>query len=200
MVGYGSRENFEVGRPFEDANYLALREGLQIVICQKQELSNNHIFMTPKASEKTKFIPSKEGKKVVEKYGPINRENTEHVSVIEDYLSIPGKDRKFWKEMKEEKIFYMWAIEGGPRKFFEGANKMLLWVLRVYELPFTLTKEEDYGALGRTYKIFEDKGSLEKLVKIINLYESDELDAVIESNEEFYERKKKIKEIIDKHR
>jgi len=191
------KDRFEIGRSFEDANYLALKKGLQIVICEKKRKSNDYIFMTPKASRKGSFKESLEGKEVVNKHGhEIDRKKTNLVSRIDDYLPIPGKNRNFWKEIKEKKIFYMWDIEEGPMKFFEDANNMLFWVLRVYETPFYLSKNDDYEHGPRGNNNIIDPKIHEKLK---NLYDKDELEPVIESDEEFYERKEKIKEIIDRH-
>ena len=52
------KDRFESGRSFEDANYLALKKGLQIVICEKKKKSNDYIFMTPKASGGGKYKES----------------------------------------------------------------------------------------------------------------------------------------------
>ena len=81
-------------------------------------------------------------------------------------------------------------------KFFEDGNNMLFWVLRVYKTPFYLLKNQDYehGPMGNNY--MKEPKTHKKLKK---LYDEGELEPVIESDEKFFERKQKIKEIIDRH-
>jgi predicted type IV restriction endonuclease len=188
-----STENFSWGISDEVINIKALQNGKQIILCKTQEKKNNYIFLLPKTSFKSDFTPSEIGRKLM--VGPIEKETTKYVAKIE-YLSIPGKDKKFWQELYEEQEFNLWVIDEGPWKYFtrSSKHKMLLWIFRVYEMPFEIKVGMDFTRHMTSAKL-TNQGTLKR---IQSGFDNSEFTAVL-TDDEFEKRKKKITEIARKY-
>jgi hypothetical protein len=125
-----SKEDFGVGFSDEIINVNALQEGRQIISC-KTYLGNKYIFLLHKIAA-SKYIPSEEGRKYE---NPPAKHGITNLIAETQFLSIPGRNEEFWKELYMANEFDLWKITE-PLRFFANAQNMYLWILRVYKMPF----------------------------------------------------------------
>lgn len=187
-------ENFSTGISDEVINIIALQQGKQIILCKSHEKPNNYIFLLPKTTNKSDFEPSEKGWKMMSEI--IDKDTCKYVAEIE-YLPIPGKNKNFWQELYNEGEFELWDIERGPYKYFTRSSrkKMLLWIFRVYEMPFEISKNVDFKRQPHgSAKII----NTEKLKKIQDWFDEGKFSSV-QRDDEFEKRKKKIREIARKY-
>lgn len=189
-----STENFSMGISDEVINIRALRQGKQIILCKTNEKTNDHIFLLPKTSFQSHFEPSEIGRKLMD--DPIENDTTKYIAKIK-YLLIPGKNRGFWEKLYNEGEFNLWNIDNGPLRYFNRSkrSKMLLWILRVYEMPFEIKVESDFNRGPRGNASISN---LETLKRIQSGFDNDEFRPVL-TDDEFERRKKKITEIARKY-
>jgi hypothetical protein len=185
--------NFSLGISDEVINIKALQNGIQIILCKTHEKANHYIFLIPKTSYQSDFEPSERGKQLMK--DSIDKDTTKYVAKIE-YLPIPGKNKKFWQELYNEKEFDIWNPDQ-PYKYFSRSkkSKMLLWILRVFEMPFEIRIGKDFSRepMGNA-KI----SNSETLKRIQSGFDKGEFKPVQE-DDEFERRKKKIMEIARKY-
>lgn len=157
-----SPDDFSMGVVDEVINIRALRAGEQIVLCKTYRKSNNRIFLLPKVSFASDFEPSEFAEPFLAE--PVRRDVTRHVAEIE-YLSVPGESRAFWEELFKLGEFNLWDVDEGPLVYFEGVEdkRALLWILRVYELPFRLAEGEDFERGRRGTASITNDESLRKI-------------------------------------
>lgn len=188
-------EDFEMGISDEVINIRALEQGKQIVICRSQKKSNNHIFLIPKVSFDSGFVPSENGRKLM--YNPIEKDTTQYIAEIIEYLPVPGTNRKFWEDLYNEKEFNLWEIDNGPLKFFKESsrNQMFLWIFRVYEMSFKISVDKDFE---RSTMNNARICNLDTIKKIQSGFLNKEFKPIL-TDEEFESRKKKILELTKKY-
>lgn len=138
-----SNENFSMGIADEVINIRALQQGKQIVLCKTRRRHNNYVFIISKNNFDSDYQPSEFGREL--EYLPINSNICSYVAKLE-YLTIPGRNRKFWEELYKMGEFNLWKIDEGPFRYFEGVspNRMLFWIIRVYKMPFEIREGEDF--------------------------------------------------------
>jgi len=185
--------DFAKGISDEVINIRALWQGKQIVLCKAYEKTNNRIFLLPKTTFEGAFTPSEEGRKLMPGF---IETNIKYVAEIDEYLPIPGKNRKFWEELYNEGEFNLWVIDKGPLLFFGRSqrNEMLLWILRVYEMPFELEANKDFERGPRGNNRMKE----EALGKIQTEFSNSKFEPVL-TDDDFKRRKKKITEIAHRY-
>ncbi len=188
-------EDFEMGISDEVINIRALEQGKQLVICRSQKKSNNHIFLIPKVSFDSDFVPSENDRKLM--YNPIEKDITQYIAEIVEYLPVPGTNKKFWEELYNEQEFNLWEIDNGPLKFFKESsrNQTFLWIFRVYEMSFKISVGKDFERFT-----MNNAGicNLDTLKKIQSGFSNGEFKPVL-TVEEFENRKKKILGLAKKY-
>jgi hypothetical protein len=189
------KKRFLMGISDEVINIRALQTGKQIVSCKTHKKNNPYIFLVAKGSFKSDFEPSEEGHKLM--HEPIVESDiSRHVAKIE-YLSIPGKNRNFWQELYDGQEFNLWSIDSGPLMYFNRSkkNKMLLWIFRVYEMPFEIKVKVDFKPPHMNNTSIHKPATLEKIQVG---FDNGEFTPVI-SDADFERRTTRIKEIADKY-
>lgn len=190
-----NKERFLMGISDEVINIRALQTGKQIVLGKTDKKSNPYIFLVAKRSFKSDFKPSEAGHKLM--HEPIVESDiSRHVAKIE-YLSIPGKNRNFWQELYDEQEFNLWSIDSGPLMYFNRSkkNKMLLWIFRVYEMPFEIKVKEDFKPPHMNNTSIHKPSTLEKIQVGFGNGEF----APVISDADFERRTRRIKGIADKY-
>lgn len=185
--------DFSMGISDEVINIRALQQGKQISLCKTHEKTNNYVFLVPKSSFESDFEPSEIGRKLMG--GHIGEDTTKYVAKIEYLHNIPGKSKGFWQDLYDEKEFNLWDIEKGPWEYFDRSKrqKMILWIFRVYEMPFEIKVKEDFTRHMLNSHII----NLETLKRIQSGFNNGEFRPVLTDNE-FERRKNKIMEIARK--
>jgi len=186
-------EKFSQGISDEVINILAIYKGKQIILCKSYEKKNPYIFLLPKTSIISDFTPSPIGNQYLEQ--SYSSDYCEYVANIQ-YLKIPGRNRDFWKALYEIEEFNLWKIDEGPYKYFTRSSKkkMLLWVFKVYKMPFKMYKNKDFSIHMGNAKI----ENFETLKRMQDGFKNKEFKQIINDNI-FIERKNKIEEIIRKY-
>lgn len=189
-------EKFSMGISDEVINIRALQNGKQIILCKTTERSSHYIFLVAKSSFTSDFKPSEEGRKLMHK-PIIESEIIRHVAKI-DYLPIPGRNRDFWQELYDGQEFNLWSIDSGPLKYFSRSqkNKMLLWIFRVYKMPFEMKTKVDFNPPRMNNTTICNPDTLKR---IQSGFDNGEFTPVI-SSADFERRAARIKEIADKYR
>jgi len=185
---------FYEGIAVEWINIIALQQGLQIILCKKHEKKNKYIFLIPKTSFKSNFEPSKTGLRLMRT--PISIDYCKYVAKIE-YLLVPGRNKNFLQELYDQDEFKLWDIDMGPYKYFNSNRnrKMLLWFLRVYEMPFVIKEGSDFIRQPRgNCKIINSV----TLKKIQSSFSEGKFSPVL-PDDEFKKRTNKIREIAQKY-
>lgn len=198
MKNYESREkisatDFSMGIADEVINIRELQKGNQIIICRNNKKSNDFVFLLPKTTFKSKFKPSEKGRMLMN--GLIECNTTKYIAKIE-YLSVPGNVKGFWQDLYDEEEFDLWDIEGGPFKYFNESKKseMLVWIFRVYEIPFEIKINEDFRPPHMLNSSIINPNILKK---IQSGFKNGDFTPVL-NEDEFERRKKKITQIADK--
>lgn len=191
------KKKFSMGISDEVINIRALQNGKQIILCKAHEKSTRYIFLVAKKSFKSKYKESVEGLKL--KFSPIVESDiTRHVAKIE-YLTIPGNKSSFWQELYDEQEFNLWSIDSGPLQYFNSqqkSHKMLLWIFRVYKMPFEITAKVDFNPpyMNNTRICNQDT-----LKRIQSGFDNGEFTPVLSATD-FERRDARIKEIAYKYR
>lgn len=187
---------FSMGISDEVINIRALQNGQQIILCENIEKSSRYIFLVAKSSFASDFEPSEEGRKLM--HNPIVESySTRYVAEI-NYLPIPGKNRSFWEELYDGQEFNLWSIDSGPLKYFNRSQrkKMLLWIFRVYEMPFEIKAKVDFKPPHMNNTSICNPDTLKK---IQSGFDNGQFTPVL-SAADFERRATRIKEIADKYR
>jgi len=210
MSFYGNIDDFKMGFRNEALNIIALNNGSQIMVCRKEKKTNNKVFVSAKKTFGSEFTISEYGNKLMYEYVKNNgriikeREETNHIAELEFIDNIPGTDLRFWQELYNQKEFCLWDPKNGPYKYYTEKRKLdsmnmreksVLWLLRVYKIPFTLKLHEDY-------KEFQNNAILhnEKLrTKIAEGFYKNQFAPVL-SDSEFRRRRENILDIIEKYK
>lgn len=187
--------DFELGISDEAINILALQRGEQISLCKSIKKNNHHIFLASKVSFNSDFTPSPAGLRL--QHGHMIDRNCQYVAALE-YLSIPGRNRNFWQAMKDAGEFCLWEIDKGPYEYFMRSQKSkeLLWLLRVYLMPFKMIDGRDFhrGPRGNL-KV----ANAETLARVQNGFFQNTFKPVLEAGE-YQRRKQEISAIAKRFR
>jgi len=210
MSIYGNIEDFRMGIKNEVLNVIALNKGYQIIICKKEEKTNNKVFLFAKKAFGSDFAFSEYGNKLMYEYVKNNgriikeREETNHIAELEFIDNIPGTDLKFWQELYNQKEFCLWDPKNGPYKYYTEKRKIdsinmreksVLWILRVYNIPFSLKLHKDYNEYQNTALLHNEQ----LRIKIAEGFYRNEFAPVL-SDSEFRKRRENILNIIEKYR
>ena len=129
-------------------------------------------------------------------HDPINAHLTRYVAEIDEYLPIPGKRRRFWEALYDEGEFDLWDIDEGPLAYFKEKSNMLLWILRVYEMPFEILEGKDFEWISHVNgRII----NMDILKRIQSGFRNHEFKPVLH-DVEFQRRKDKIVQIAKRYK
>ena len=210
MSFYGNIDDFKMGFRNEALNIIALNSGRQIMVCRKEKKTNNKVFLSAKKSFSSEFTISEYGKKLMHEYIKNNghiikeREETNYIAELFYINDIPGTDLRFWQELYTQKEFCLWDPKNGPYKYYTEKRKLdsinmreksVLWILRVYKMPFTLKLHKDYKEFQNN-AILHNEQLRTKLLKDFIRVNSPPSSRIVE----FRKRCENISDIVKKYR
>jgi hypothetical protein len=189
-------DGFKLGHANELVNMRALQFGHQICVCQTGELydEGSLIFLYKFRKRDSELYEISRNAEQFDYHH--NSHITKYAAEVAKYLQVPGRNRKFWKELYREGEFDLWDIEEGPMKFFEGVNpeNMYLMILKVYEMPFVV-EDKDFKRRRRGIGRMKNEKILKRMQ---DAFRNKEFDPVLDEHV-FETRKQKIIEIAEKH-
>lgn len=123
----------------EQVNIIALREGLQTILCS--DLTHGTYYaLWPMKGDSQKFVLSSEGEDYQSnsraKYGGKDLPLFRKIFAAEVYApsNLRNNTIEFWEDMKSAGLFKYWDPEEGPYKYYEEAAHNEVQMLRVYKV------------------------------------------------------------------
>lgn len=188
------RDDFRLGHLNDLVNIRALQKGFQICLCRGARKSNDRIFLFKPTNPYSVYTMSENATRLL--LDPIDHHVTQYVAEIDEYLEIPGRNPRFWEALYDEGEFNLWDIDDGPLAYFEDKRTMLLWILRVYKMPFEIYKGEDFKWISHVNGRIIDE---ETLKRIQNGFRNHEFKPVL-TDAKFERKKEKIIKIANRYK